>query len=90
MLLFLSDQMRSDRSQRCLRISERSTAIHDPIVLPLRVECIAVPGLSDIRMEQIRSVGRTIHPTIHYCGRRLLPLSNVLGEEARIFITEIL
>jgi hypothetical protein len=90
MSLFRSDQMRSDRSQHCLRISERRAEIHDPIVLPLRVDCMANPGLSGFQMKQIRSVGRTMQPTIHHCGRRLLSLSNVLGKEARILITEIL
>lgn len=90
MVLFKSDQMRRIESPYCLRISKRSTEIHDPIVLTLRVDCMANTGLSGFWMEQIRSVGRTMQPTIHHSGRRLLTLSNVLGKEARILITEIL
>src|SRR5688500_14014589 len=73
-----------------LRISEGSAEIQCPIVLPLRAERLANPGVSKFRMEQIRSVRRTMHPTVHHCSRRLLSFGNVLGDEARILIAEVL
>jgi len=69
-------------------IIECSAEVQDPIVLPQGIDGMANPRFSNFRVEQIRSVRCTMQLTTHHSGRRLLSLSNILGEQPRVLIAE--